>query len=353
MLRMLRMQAAGLAGARRSQGQGVPDQAPHQKKRSGSCALSPFVDAERFQLFKVSAKVYCTCCKQEMGAVAGNIRNSHSSSKAHIARWEALLKKTAGKAAAAAQAAAFVDSLRTPEASRAYQKKRETDTRSLRALLSAAYTATAAPATMKDVLAIKSPIMAAATFLHGVGMDLGADATMARDRKVALTALNERIKTLVNDEPVCIVLDGAGTALLGGAKPVAVLASGAGLRHPVVLGTPLTPPDDGSAETFAPVLKKLLEDFGINVSTCVSGIMGDNVAWNSALADFMGLPHFKCLPHSLQLAFKALAQGFPLFQTLTLGMNAVLHAGGTTKRSHELENEYGVKASATYGYSNR
>lgn len=348
-----------------------PDAPANEKKRGRPVALTskdeafdklcdefPWLDAERRGLYLSTGMVSCSACKCELGGVASNLRNSHGKGSKHVASWSTLRLKRSGAGAGAAAAAAMVASLAAPAEMESLADRRRASGRILRGLLSARVTAAVPPAAMKTLYG--GAMLAGARELNDAGYGLGEDATMARDRAVTLAALYAKCTEKIGDGVVCVIIDAAGSSLVGGCKPIAVMVGGAGLAKPVLLGVVMTPPADGSAAACAPLIAALLARRGIDIKRSVVGVMGDNVAWNGLVTELLGLPRFRCIPHGMQLVFKALTEPFPLFNTLTTCLTGVLSAGGTTKRAPELEErlvdeESGIciKASSLAGYSNR
>jgi hypothetical protein len=62
--------------------------------------------------------------------------------------------------------------------------------------------------------------------------------------------------------------------------------------------------------------------------------MGDNVAFNAALARNLGLPQAKCIAHALNLIVKHFFDELPLLKPLTLLAGSILTAGGSAKLKH-------------------
>jgi hypothetical protein len=70
----------------------------------------------------------------------------------------------------------------------------------------------------------------------------------------------------------------------------------------------------------------------INLKTQLTAIVGDNHPFNPALAKALGVPFLRCLPHCLALTFNAVTSPFKQFVAGTLGMSALLKAGGGKHR---------------------
>jgi hypothetical protein len=82
--------------------------------------------------------------------------------------------------------------------------------------------------------------------------------------------------------------------------------------------------------------------------------MGDNVAYNKCIAEELGVPQGKCLPHALVLVVKHGYDKLPNATTLILEAGAVISAGGTNKRREELKNEpFMLNPSEMVAYTNR
>lgn len=89
------------------------------------------------------------------------------------------------------------------------------------------------------------------------------------------------------------------------------------------------------------------------LSMQVTGIAADNAAVMNKTAEKLGTKHFKCLAHSLHLAFKAFVAPFEYFKAVTVGLCSVMKAGGTAKRYEEACSVWGIKPSLFCAYQNR
>ena len=182
-------------------------------------------------------------------------------------------------------------------------------------------------------------IMAMASHIVAAGRKVGASTTMRRDIVSGAALLQQKIKAKVKGTVGCIVMDGATTDFLTGEKPVTIIWESSSLPHPIMLGLILmSEVKDGTAESYVPVVKKMLVDNGIDYAQQATCIVGDNVAWNTKFASLMQLPHSHCLPHSLNLVCKVVVNAFSNIEALTTSLGTVLHAGGSKARGIELQN---------------
>lgn len=160
------------------------------------------------------------------------------------------------------------------------------------------------------------------------------------------------------DEPVCLISDAAS---LKHDSAIAVMASCSKLSSPVILSL-ITPIDKSSNEdndTYdyqlaAKDIRKVAQEFNINIDDQVTNMMGDNVAYNKCIADELGVTQGKCLPHALALVVKHGYGKIPHSKELIIEAGAIISAGGTNKRRNELRNEpYNLNPNELIAYTNR
>jgi len=93
---------------------------------------------------------------------------------------------------------------------------------------------------------------------------------------------------------------------------------------------------------------------GIDLEKQVTYIIGDNVNHNKAIANHLGLPQGKCIPHALALIVKNGYLQLPLAKALLLDAGSIISAGGTGKRREELKSEpYKLDPNMMIVYTNR
>jgi hypothetical protein len=152
----------------------------------------------------------------------------------------------------------------------------------------------------------------------------------------AISWMDNSITKMLKDEPLAIITDSAS---LKNDSATAILASCAKFKQPILLEVLFSnnkskneENDVYSADLFAQDLQRTMNTFGINISTQVVCHMGDNVVYNKAVSNNLGLPQGKCYPHALALIVK---NAFPLIPnaiTLIVKAGAIITAGGGRKR---------------------
>jgi hypothetical protein len=152
----------------------------------------------------------------------------------------------------------------------------------------------------------------------------------------AISWMDNSITKMLKDEPLAIITDSAS---LKNDSAISILASCAKFKQPILLEVLFSnnkskneENDVYSADLFAQDLQRTVNTFGINISTQVVCHMGDNVAYNKAVSNNLGLPQGKCYPHALALIVK---NAFPLIPnaiTLIVKAGAIITAGGGRKR---------------------
>jgi hypothetical protein len=80
--------------------------------------------------------------------------------------------------------------------------------------------------------------------------------------------------------------------------------------------------------------------------------MGDNVTFNAALANDLGVPLGKCIPHALNLIVKSFFKKMPEVGVLTNLAGSIMKAGGSAKRCAQWE-LLGLDPNKAITYANR
>ena len=65
--------------------------------------------------------------------------------------------------------------------------------------------------------------------------------------------------------------------------------------------------------------------------------VGDLAPFEKAMYRELGIPSLICIPHALAIVFQKLTAGFKIFETFTIGLSALLNAGGGTHRSAAID----------------
>ena len=288
------------------------------------------------QQFKQVGKVHCSVCDSWMqGARTWNVAQ-HEKGEHHMNRALEIMNKIGDKT----KASITIDNR---------------DPRKIIEFARSTFTASAMRDIPKSAIQnVFSPSMIDLAYvLKCHGIKLGSAGTVDQDFRIAARDMHEAIGKKVKDVFGTIVVDGATTSLLGGAKLQAIIFSSTTLKHPVLLATPIL--ENGTAAFLAETIKSVLVEYGIDISTNVVEIIGDNCNFNDALAAWLGLPRAKCIPHALNLVIQAFVSCFPKFGILVMKLGTLLHQGGTVARSAELRDYHGVnfKPNKLTGYGNR
>ena len=92
--------------------------------------------------------------------------------------------------------------------------------------------------------------------------------------------------------------------------------------------------------------------FGINIVYQCAALSGDNVEFNTRLAEALSIARAKCLPHALSLIAKDVTKALTEIKPLVIQASSVIWAGGTSRRAAELK-QLGLDPRKMYVYLNR
>jgi hypothetical protein len=182
--------------------------------------------------------------------------------------------------------------------------------------------------------------------LLGPTTSVGKGGTVQRDVADGLQAMQAAIKLQAKGKYVTVILDAASTGLLHGSKPFAFLLYWAGLEKPLLADVLFAPVEAEvvSHRVVAEMIKTALKNLGIDPTTHLVGLAGDNASINPATAAALGVPHLKCIAHALHLVYQELIAPFRRFMAVTLGLSTLISAGGSEKRKQAFE---GAKLSSS------
>ena len=296
------------------------------------------------QLWEESKEVHCSMCPSNRNLIsaASNVTNLkiHTTSKLHQNSLAAFTAK------ASHSPASMYGHMLSGDAAVA---AKSTQVARLRALHLLKGMSIVPKSRLSDLY--EGDMMTAALKLRSAGVRIGVAGTMNLDVDRATEMMKDAIKKAVKGKYGAIVVDGATLADLldGEVKPTAVLFASTAFPAPIALGYITN--EDGTAKQAAVEIQELLDFYGITAEHTVC-LMGDNVTYNDALARELNLVRMKCIPHSLQLVFRALTKAFPAWETLTVTLGGVITAGGGKGRRLYLRS-LGANSTWFIGYPNR
>jgi hypothetical protein len=108
-----------------------------------------------------------------------------------------------------------------------------------------------------------------------------------------------------------------------------------------------------SAEKACADVVEACDSVGINIATMVVCLQGDNVDFNTKLAELLGVARGKCLPHAISLLVRHGFKELKLGKDLLVSSAGILTAGGTNKRRVELLTKFDVNGTKCAVYTNR
>ena len=189
---------------------------------------------------------------------------------------------------------------------------------------------------------------------------VGASPTKnSSDLEIAFGLVLNEVKRLLILKPgmnASIVTDGGGRLHGMRGKCFVIMLESSELEKTLFLhcAMPSATDDDGNALAYDAVraaedVRKVLVDFGFPESQ-LTFMTGDNVNFNSALANALNLAWQKCCAHSAALQAK-LASRLPFFREI-VGAGGIIWAGGSTRRASRLA-ALGTNPNKLYMHENR
>lgn len=204
---------------------------------------------------------------------------------------------------------------------------------------------------------------------HGPVLTEGGTTGRAVTRGYEL--LRDEIRALLKGKTVSLLIDEANSKLSSRMKPLALVVCSSLLPKPILVklfwslddddaddGAPAHPllllgaamqggggaaaaaaaaaPPRKPSRVAADLIEAELTDLGVDLGSQVTCLCGDNASFIEAVANNLGVPRLRCLPHVLSLIFHALTKRLPLFTVATLSLSAVLRSGGGTRREEAL-----------------
>jgi hypothetical protein len=150
------------------------------------------------------------------------------------------------------------------------------------------------------------------------------------------------IKARVAGRIGSLIVDSASTLQAGGPPwGLVVVFDSTALPSPVVLDV-LLDLADNTAETAAAAIREVLRRYEIDPATQIVQCMGDDLSWNDALADQLGVSRAQCVSHTLSFVAKAAARTLGSVEILTSALGTVLDDGGMFPRTKDLS-RYALK----------
>ncbi|NDG65103.1 MAG: hypothetical protein EBY29_16825, partial [Planctomycetes bacterium] len=175
--------------------------------------------------------------------------------------------------------------------------------------------------------------------------------------------LREEIRRIVTGTVGALVIDEANTKFSGHTKAFGIVWASSHIAKPVLLKIVLHMSADYALDEDGPdgvkpsvhaarAIKATLEEMGINLETSVTAIIADNAIFNDAVAKQLGVERLRCVSHALALAYAKLTEPFVRFRDATLGLSALLSAGGGTIRRDVLRKD-GINVDVLHCVSTR
>ena len=180
------------------------------------------------------------------------------------------------------------------------------------------------------------------------------------DLDLAYVMLLDACKEVLKEKPnmySSVATDGGQRRLGLRKKMMVTMLLSSELEKPILIdiALPVSVDSDGKPLTYdhakcAADIKRSLDAMGYSLEQVVS-LMGDNVAFNTALAGALGMMRGYCLAHAGALLAKC-TKCLPRFKEIAITAGHLIFAGGTNKRAAALS-EGGLDVNMLYAYTNR
>lgn len=302
-------------GGKRGRAKSDPDAAFDKLVHKFPSLASSRLDREAFK----KGFVKCRHCNTTLAA--GNLSNlkKHFSTPSHAAAAASTVvtHNVIGLQRAAAAGTAVLDAGRVKE---------------VQAWLALAAVRYAPPADIPHLL--DGALFAASATLVRAGKSLTVGGTTDRALDAGLALLRGEMKARLRDKSMCIIIDEATTHLAGYARPMAVILGCSAVGKPLLSKLMFNMP---TAPEAAAGIRDALSLYDVDLATQVTCVVGDNASLVDAIAEQLGLPRLRCIPHCLHLVFKKGTAGFKHWRTVTQGLSGLLTQGGTPRRLRALE----------------
>ena len=176
--------------------------------------------------------------------------------------------------------------------------------------------------------------MLKAAEFHTRYTQFGTAGTMSDDIQSSLQLCRERAVAEVGDKFGTIVIDGASSNHDGGVSAACVVFVSAELPAPIMLDVSVNRGGASDADYYVGIVRRFTNEVKIDISNFVVGLMGDNVTLNDTVAERLGLPRLKCIPHACALMCRAIYDELGVVPFLR-SLHTVFTAGGSNSRRVE------------------
>ena len=176
-------------------------------------------------------------------------------------------------------------------------------------------------------------------FAQKYSLGAGKSPAARSDLQLCADMVKLRIKGMLKgrtDLFYALVIDGAGSKVMGGHHINAILIWSSEFPKPILLKLDISPNGSGKAEVIAAAIVKVAKEYELDLAALCVGIMADNAAVNNKVAKVLGFKRqLRCLAHTVALLILAAIEAVPGVKTFLLALHAIFTAGGNTSRRIE------------------
>jgi hypothetical protein len=190
-----------------------------------------------------------------------------------------------------------------------------------------------------------------ATYLHKFkgSAALSDGGAVARAREAAATMMSDLMTSRIAGNNAAILIDEANS-IFGGSgrsRPLAILLACAKIGKPFLLRVVFNVWEGWESDEVGPdgvkfsvaaaaVIREECGKIGFDIKTQATCLVGDNAAVMDAIAELLGIPRLRCLPHCFALVYAVMTKSFPRVTVATCGLSTFISSGGGTARTDAL-----------------
>ena len=190
-----------------------------------------------------------------------------------------------------------------------------------------------------------------AMYLHKFkgGSMLSDGGAVKRAREEAAKKMNELMTVKMAGNNAAILIDEANS-IFGGSgrsRPLAILLACAKIGKPFLLRIVFDVWEGWESDEVGPdgvkfsvaaaaVIREECEKIGFDIKTQGTCLVGDNAVVMDAIAELLGIPRLRCLPHCFALVYAVMTKSFPRVTVATCGLSTFISSGGGTARTDAL-----------------
>jgi hypothetical protein len=190
-----------------------------------------------------------------------------------------------------------------------------------------------------------------ATFLQKYkgSVMLSGGGAVARAREEAAKKMTDLMTARMAGNNAAILIDEANSVFGGSgrSRPLAILLACAKIGKPFLLRIVFNVWEGWESDEVGPdgvkfsvaaaaAIREECEKIGFDIKTQGTCLVGDNAVVMDAIAELLGIPRLRCLPHCFALVYAVMTKSFPRVTVATCGLSTFISSGGGTARTDAL-----------------